>query len=504
MKPSSRIALAALTHGLALAVGWAIYQASGFQAAENPVDQAATGRTRVADRSAVDLKSGKDILAGVLKSVSEEPRKMLGNEYDRGADNTVPKTDQDILDRIHSIEIPADFAKAFEKLMPKMNGKPSREDMAEASALAFHWLSKNPQAFFDWLKADPKRQIVGLRVFNNLVPELFRRSGVEGVIPLAMAGDFKYQIIWDLGRSLAKSGDTAGIAKAKQLLASDPGCWRSFALSIGSEWPNEKLADLIKLAVACDEPQIAIGHKNHGKDHGVYIAGLLADESLPEDFRKRISDNPLARNGLVRDSSVPLELRLQNGGNLDQIVNNDVGRLLTEDRDWAFAFRKGEVSAQEIMDRITAGTPDLANSQPDALRMQVFRELAEENPAAAMTLLKDLPEDERSERALFASRTHFTDVEPDKFLELMQQIPAETPEQWEGRLDAWNRRGFTNNERLQDGYVEWVRELPPGLDREMALYSLARAVNESNPKLAADLRGQVTDSKLQQRISKHR
>ncbi len=153
---------------------------------------------------------------------------------------------------------------------------------------------------------------------------------------------------------------------------------------------------------------------------------------------------------------------------------------------------------------LKAGPRELCKAQPDALRMQVFRELAEENPAEAMTLLADLPEAERSERALYASRTHFNDVEPDKFLELMQQIPADTPAQWEGRLDTWNFRSFTNNGRLQDGYVEWVQSLPPSLDREMALYSLARAVNESNPQLAANLRSQVTDSALQQRISKHR
>ncbi len=504
MKPSSRLALAALTHALALAVGWAAYQASGFQQVEKSAAPAPSGPTKSADRPTADPKAGREILAGVLKSVTENPFKEAGDQYDGGARSTVPTTRQEIVDRIDSIEIPADFATAIEALMPA-EGNWAQGNYESFAALVFHWLSRDPKAYFEWIKGNPKRFSLAENVVIDIDPELYRRLGTAGVLPLlGKPGHLNSQMAADLARSISKAADAAGVVQAKAALGANPQIWQFFAMNVGSEWPNDKLADLVRLAVECDDPMIAIGHRLHHKDQGTYIASLLADESLPEDFRRRISENQFAREGLVRDLSLPLETRLQNGGNVRQLVNNDVDRLLGEDRDWSFAFRNGEATAQEIMDLVAAGTPELAKSEPDALRMHVFRELAEENPAAAMELLKDLPEDQRSNQALFAARTHFNDVEPQKFLELVQQIPADTPEQWEDRLDTWNLRGFTNHGRLQDGYVDWVQALPPGLDREMALYSLARVVNESNPKLAADLRNQVTDSALKQRISKHR
>lgn len=508
MRRPAGLALAALTHVLALAGGWAIYQAGGSPPKEKPGAQAANGRTKARERTAVaemDPKAGREILDAVLKGLQEDPLRNLPGPYDSGASHEIPQTPKEIVDRIDSIGIPSDFAKALNELLAQKgeNGAVSAEVYRDLTALVFHWLATNPAACFAWMNADAANHYS----YNNIMdlgPELSKRLGAKGVVEIANhAGRMKYQMVGDLARVLAKAGNTAGVSEVKSAIGGDTQSWIFFSRNIGSSWPNDRLDELVKLAVACDEPQIAIGHRLHG-DQGVYIAGLLANESLPEEFRRRISEDPFARQGLARDPKVPLEVRLQNGGNLGQVLRNDVTRLLTEQRDWAFAFRKGEASAQEILEMVNAGTPELAKTAPDELRDQVFRELAEEKPAEAMTLLDGLPAEQRSEQALFISRSHFTDVEPDKFLELLQQIPTDTKAEWEGRLDTWNRRSFTNHERLQDGYIEWVQALPPGLDRDMACYSLARAVAGVNPELAASLRNEVFDPVLKQRIAKHR
>jgi hypothetical protein len=508
MRRPSGLALAALTHILALSGGWAIYQARASQTKEKPEARLTNGRTKARERSAVaevDPKAGREILDAALKSMRENTLRNLPGPYDSRASHAIPQTPKEIVDRIDNIAIPADFAKALSELLAKKdkNGGFSAEVHHDLAALVFHWLANDPAACFSWMNADAAHQFA-LNSIMDLGPELSKRLGAKGVIDIANhAGRMKGQMVGDLARVLAKTGNAAGVSEVKSAIGSDGQSWNFFSRSIGSAWPNDRLDELVKLAVTCDEPQIAIGHRIHG-DQGVYIAGLLADESLPEDFRRRISEDQFAREGLARDPKVPLEMRLQNGGNLGQVLRNDVTRLLTEQRDWAFAFRKGEASAQEILDMVSAGTSEIAKTAPDALRDQVFRELAEENPAEAMTLLDGLPPQQRSEQALFISRSHFTDVEPDKFLELLQQIPTDTKAEWEGRLDTWNRRSFTNHERLQDGYVQWVRALPPGLDRDMACYSLARAVAGANPELAASLRTEVSDPDLKQRIAKHR
>jgi len=507
MRRPAGLALAALTHILAFAGGWAIYQAGGSQPREDTEAHISNGRTKARERTAMaelDPKAGREILDAVLKGSKEDPFRNLPGSYDSRASHEIPQTRKGIVDRIDSIEIPADFGLELNELLAQKDtdGNFSDEVYHDLAALVFHWLTKDPAACFTWMNADATHQFT-LNSIVDLSPELSKRLGAKGVIEIANhAGRMKPQLLGNLALMLAKTGNATGVVEVKSAIGSDKRFWGIFSRNIGSFWPNDRLDELVKLAVACDEPQIAVGSRLHG-DLGVYIAGLLADESLPEDFRRRISKDPVARQGLAHDPKVPLEVRLQNGGNLGQVIINDVTRLLAEQRDWAFAFRKGEASAQEILEMVNAGTPELAKTAPDELRSQVFRELAEENPAEAMILLDGLPAEQRSEQALFTSRSHFTDVEPDKFLELLQQIPTDTKAEWVGRLDTWNRHSFTNHERLQDGYVQWVQALPPGLDRDMACYSLARAVDGSNPELAASLRNEVSDPVLKQRIAKH-
>lgn len=498
VKPFSRLALAILTHVLALAGGWAIYQAKGSQPAGKPADKTAPVAIKAADRTATaETKSGQTILAEILKPATATTNSSGYNSIDRGADANVPAITKELRDRIDSIAIPADIGAAIDALMAGGNSQ------IDILALGFHWLSTDPEAFIAWMKTNDKRTRSAEIIIMDITPELYRRSGVEEVLSLVgQVPHFNLQIGGDLAKSVAKSGDAVGIIKARDVLTGN--VREYFSRAVGSEWPNDKLADLIKLAVECDGPEMIVGHQIGSKNQGAFIAGILADESIPEDFRREIAKNQGTRDALAKDPTVPLDTRLQNGANLGQVVSNDVGLLLTRERDWTFAFRNGEASAEDIMNIISAGTPDLVRKDPGAVRNHLFNELSEENPTGAMKLLKDLPDDERYGQALYTARTYFQDVEPSKFLELMEQVPVDTPVRWEGRLDAWNLRSFTNNGRLQDGYVEWVQSLPPGLDRDMGLYSLARAINESNPQLAASLRSQVVDSDLKQRIAKHR
>ncbi|WP_367871775.1 hypothetical protein [Luteolibacter sp. Populi] len=507
MNPRSRIVRTALSHGLALAAGWAVYQGAASQGVFGGTGaSSAAGMgaapAKSAPRSPADEKAAAEILAKALKPAGNGGDPFADYEpYNDGARTEPPQTIKEYRDRIDSITVPEDIGAALVALTAEGGGL-TQEGYADRAALTYHWLAKDPQGFFDWLKADrPRANAVGIDI-QQIAPELYRRLGAEAVLPMiGMAGEMKYAVASMLATSVAKSGDKAAVLKARATLSGEN--WEYFSRNIGGQWPNDKLADLVKLAVECDEPLMAIGHRLHG-DQGSYIAGLIADESLPEDFRQRLSENEFARQGLARDPKVPLELRVQDGGNLEGVLQSDVSRIMTEERDWAFAFRHGQATAQEVLDAVRAGTPEIAEKEPEALRTWVFRELAEENPAEAMKLLKDLPEAQRSEMALTYSRLHFNDVAPAKFLEMMQQVPADTAEQWEGRLDAWNARGYTNHERLKEGYVEWVQDLPPGIDREMGLYSLARAVQAANPELAVKLRNQVTDPALQKRITQRR
>ncbi len=153
-----------------------------------------------------------------------------------------------------------------------------------------------------------------------------------------------------------------------------------------------------------------------------------------------------------------------------------------------------------MLEATLAANPQVAASNPEAIRDRVFLRLLDEDPAAAMSLLDGLPAEERAEWALYAARTDLTEAKPENFLALLQQVPAETPEQWEGRLDAWNRSSNYHRSMNGEHYAGWVQALPPGLDREMGLYALARQVAARDPALAASLRAQISDPKLKGRL----
>jgi hypothetical protein len=182
----------------------------------------------------------------------------------------------------------------------------------------------------------------------------------------------------------------------------------------------------------------------------------------------------------------------------DQAIVQDVARALNEtERDWRYAFRHGEVTAEEVLLEIRKLLPQQDAASPDGVWQQVFHELAEENPQAALKMLDGLPEEERHFAALKAGRDIFNEVNPQTFYDFLQHVPAiGEGELWTERMTAWAMHTDQNHDRLGDAYVHWVEGLPPGLDRELASYNL---LTGDAPLSAADkkrLSANVTDGRL--------
>ncbi|WP_193211883.1 hypothetical protein [Luteolibacter marinus] len=501
MKPSPRLFISLMTHGLAIAAGWAIYQEMG-PGEKSGAAAVSAPASKHRDRSSKGAISAERILATAMES----PPLGSGANDDAATRSDLLRMDPEVLGRIDTIAVPADFAEALDGLLATAEnpGKSQSTSITDSTALGYLWMSKDPRAFFAWLDAStPEKRGFGSFIARLAFAETYRREGADVVIPMIeMTKTRSYELVSHLATLMGTAADATGVLKLKGTISGSS--WRFFVERMGSDWPPGNLEELADLAVACGEPKLLIAYRQGEADQGAFLAEILGDESLPEEFRQKLKESPSALQSIWSDPRVPLDTRLKIGAGAAELVRNDVNHLLADERDWGNAFRNGQVTAQEVLDHVYAGTPELAQQEPDAIRELVFRELAEENPAEAMSLLADLPEAGRNDLVLHTSRSHFNDVEPHKFLEMLQQVPSDTPELWEGRLDAWNRRGFTNHERLRDGYVEWVRHLPPGIDREMGLYSLARAVDGGNPELAASLRSEVTDTELRKRISLHR
>lgn len=67
-------------------------------------------------------------------------------------------------------------------------------------------------------------------------------------------------------------------------------------------------------------------------------------------------------------------------------------------------------------------------------------------------------------------------------------------------MEAWQIRALEDQQRYAEDYVQWVRDLPPGGDREMGRFSLAKAVAKTQPALAEELRSGIQDPDLCRRL----
>ena len=500
MKESQRVPVLILTHALALVAGWAVYASSGASASHIKDRGASTATTAKSEtRDPATEQAAREILGRALAP------KALG-PFDSPSDPMPPGPRQvrdEVRDLLDDFIVPDDIEAALNAAMAE-DEKPDNELWKKKFALYYHWLASDPAACFKWAQGERGRFGYLDGVVIEAGPEFYRRLGAEKALEMiSHAPSEYYQIRGEVGRSIGEHADAAGAIAANKMMSGQMQEW--FARQIGGEWPHDKVQDLVKAAVDSKQPMLVIGYEPPaGKTPGEFLASLVMDESLPQEFRDALRSNEWAKEALAQSAGIPPAMRLELGTSIEQICSGDMIKLLTTDRDWAFAFRHGAADAADILALAEAGAPELMRDHGAKAREYLFRELAEENPQGAMALLQDLPEAERGELALLAARTHFESVEPSKFLELLEQVPSDTPELWEARLDAWNLRGATNHKRLQDGYVAWVHELPPGLDREMGLYSLARAVQESDPQFAAELRREVKDPELQRRISSSR
>ncbi|HVJ46270.1 MAG TPA: hypothetical protein VM511_07790, partial [Luteolibacter sp.] len=61
---------------------------------------------------------------------------------------------------------------------------------------------------------------------------------------------------------------------------------------------------------------------------------------------------------------------------------------------------------------------------------------------------------------------------------------------------AWWNLTPGNQWRLESGYVDWVKNLPAGLDREMASFALLKNLQGRDPALAETLKAEIKDPKL--------
>jgi hypothetical protein len=239
---------------------------------------------------------------------------------------------------------------------------------------------------------------------------------------------------------------------------------------------------------------------------------LDSRNDLPESILKLLAEGGELRGHLYRyaDPSVPLDKRIAEMANLEwlkdatpeklregalkQISTVDINELMRDGPDYRYAFRHGAMSADEILEAVKAKFPELAAASDYETRVRVFNELASEDAQAAYSLIAHLPLEVRNLAVIHQSRWTFRDTSPDAFFAMINLAPGpDSSEASTQRADAWQNYAGSAYAEYGDYYVDWVRQLPPGVNRDAARASLAAAARQrKNNALAEEFENPAT------------
>ncbi|MBK1818046.1 hypothetical protein JIN84_20655 [Luteolibacter yonseiensis] len=496
--------LTGVTHCAALLSGWAGWKlldegvhGSGTQAAE-------TQRPRTGE-----VRSSDEILAIIAP---ERPRPKLSpaewREKRAAYLNGLPEL-------VKTMPVPDDLEAALEEEVKGWK-EGDHGPSARLATLMYQWAAKDMPGLLKWLKEgvgpDNARGAAAASHLGDVVQQLAGDKGVDSVLPF-FDGGLESETIFATSRTLGESGNLKLLAEFKGKLVPDQ--WNSMKFFLSSQCPWERRSTIVEFARSENQPEIVANfgrfQKENSSEAAAWILEMLGDESLDAEFRERLSDNNRLNEIALSSAVLPMDQRIAlmrkgEAGPADQnlydeLARTDVAKILIHGRDWTYEFRHGNVEAGEVLASIAKELPETNLKAAEAVRVALFQNLAEEDGGRAIKLLEGLTPTRRAEVVLDTARNGFHYVNPEAFLTALRQVPEDDPQYRDARLDAWVRHGPENYERLDEGYVKWVRNLPEGLDRDMALYSLSLASAKSNPSLAQSLRSEVRDEELKRRMS---
>ena len=404
----------------------------------------------------------------------------------------------------------------------KHDGEESERRLAEVAVRVLHWMrhSGDPGTVMDYLWTDAGAggmNLVSL-LSSTAIRDMAAEQGIMKSAPWLWKTLYTRDTFGRVALEEMKAGGGFGlITRLEAALQDDPmfSSQRRFAVSN----PSGKMESYylqVGAATRFDEGQalfdFALSHR-HQEVREDLLRGfarssekaarwLLDQEGLDPNLADllRRDRNLLASRdtGLSYDARV--EAAEQAGGQegkdrqaiLNDLVYQDLNRTLHEGRDWRYDFRHGVASLDEVLAAVRTAMPAVPPEGEEALVVSLYRNLVEENAKRALPLLDALPEDRRREALFHSTWLSMVNIDPDDYLDFFSALPEPvTASEKDLRTKGWNwkARGFLM--RYGDDYVEWVKEMPPGIDKDTAMNSLIWATREQNPAEARKLNEQL-------------
>ncbi|WP_367873948.1 hypothetical protein [Luteolibacter sp. Populi] len=382
-------------------------------------------------------------------------------------------------------------------------GPPPREELA-AAFLA--WFRQDRMATLDFLfekGMEPGKDAV----LKQLLAELSPQEHLKLVIDRP-SSIYTFRIAQLLGTKLGElepAEAAALMAEAQQGERS-----REILRGIAQGWPEGKADRYIDMALASGGNATALlqsflGNLQSPRRACELLVAIKGRNDLPEDFMRKLEEQKEMVGHLYRyaDPSVPLDERVEQmrnlawlrdatpeklrEGALKQISTVDINELMKSGPDYRYAFRHGAMSAEEILEAVRKTFPELAAASDYETRVRVYNELASEDAGAAFALISHLPPEERNLAVIHQARWSFRDNSPETYYSMISLAPGpDSSEAAPQREDAWNNYGAMAYREYGDAYVEWLRTLPPGINRDVARSTFAKSMATQGKKDLAD------------------
>lgn len=375
------------------------------------------------------------------------------------------------------------------------DGKKEPTDTAEFAAALLSWFREDPGAAIAFM------QSAAGYLYDAVLVQALKEMPLEDHLKLAktlMEDPAIFRVGQVMGERLAALSPAEAAAFFK-----DSGIAQHEALleTMISGWPADQTEKFLELALALNDVKLIQAYLQSGSSSKQ--AGLLVLMDSREDARAAFpwldQMAPELRGHLYRyaDPSVSLDERIAQmrnlawlkdatpealrEGALKQISTVDINELMKSGTDYRYAFRHGAMTADEVLAAVKQQFPELAAASEYETRVRVFNELASEDAQAAYALIAGLPEEQRINAVLHQSRWSFRHNSPDAFFEMINLAPGpDSATAAPQRADAWNSYAPRAYGEYREAYVDWVRELPAGANRDAARASLAAVLKRSN------------------------
>jgi len=409
-----------------------------------------------------------------------------------------------------SLPLAADVRAAAISWLSSYREEYGPEEFLEMQSRLLHWMRDDPQGMIEYVYSLPKPQPYGNSSYlmAQILDAAVQRSGVAVALEwMRRNPNFAENTAEQMAPHFGATGDLNNLEAFRNQVGS---AWNDVRDNALKAWPAEKSDELIGFLE--ESPDLLIHYATMKNDEGAeWLLKLLTSDRLNEPTRQALAEDYQFRNLLIVSSKISPELRVreimrsnpdQSEGEIRrQIVANDVMVALNSGSDLRYSFRYGKISAEEVFQDVSSRLPALAGDSSVALRRQVYQELAEENSQAAMSLLKDLSSEQRQDAISQAPLEMFGDLDPQRLYDFLQTIPTtDNDAAWEKRLQSWEARTDRNQERLGNDYITWVKNLPAGTDREMAIFGLI--ANDSDPLPPAESQDLIQEIRAPKLLSR--